>query len=177
MPTSALILSLAIIAGVLFSDLGRKAVTHRRLMRPLIIVGVAGATYLSALATSGTGLAIEIAGAAVGAVLGLGVGALMRVRRDERDGGVLTQAGFGYAAVWVTVIGARLAFIYGSTHWFAHSLGSWMLANQVTEAALTDALVLMALAMTGARTLSLIVRSRAASTGTAGGHTGLPSIG
>ncbi len=176
MPTSAIILSLAILAGVLLSDLGRKTITRHRLRRPLIIAGAAGATYLSALATSGTGLAIEIAGTAVGAILGLGAGALMRVQRDQRDGSILTEAGVGYALVWVIVIGARLAFIYGSGHWFAHPLGSWMHANAVTESALTDALVLMALAMTSARTLSLIVRSR----GAAAGHPGasaLPSIG
>jgi hypothetical protein len=171
MPTSAIILSLVILAGVLFSDLGRKAVTGRRIKRPLIIAGIAGAAYLSAFATSGTGLAIEIAGAAVGAILGLGVAALMRVEHDQRDGSIVTRAGFGYGLVWVIVIATRLAFIYGTTHWFSHSLGSWMYTNQVTESALTDALVLMALAMTSARTLSLIVRSRSAGAAT------VPSIG
>ena len=69
MPTSALILSAAILAGVFLSDLGVRAVTRKRLILPLVIAGVAGASYLTAFATSGSGLAIEIAGVGAGAAL------------------------------------------------------------------------------------------------------------
>jgi len=37
MPTSALILTVAILFGVIASDIGRRAVTTRRLVRPLLI--------------------------------------------------------------------------------------------------------------------------------------------
>lgn len=164
MPTSALILSLAILIGVFLSDLGRRAVTTHRLLRPLIIVGAAGATYLSAFATSGAGLALELAGAGVGVALGLLAASLMRVEHDPNDGQAFTRAGIGYALIWVGVIGARLAFIYGTNRWFSASLGRWMHTNQITTAALTDALILMALAMTTARTLSLAARRRTPST-------------
>ena len=59
------------------------------------------------------------------------------------------------------MIGARLAFIYGTNHWFHASLASWLQTHHITGDALTDALVLMALAMTVARTLSLVARGRA----------------
>jgi hypothetical protein len=62
--------------------------------------------------------------------------------------------------IWIAAVGSRLAFIYGSEHVFSASLGSWMGAHHVTTAALTNGLVLMALAMTVARTLSLIARAR-----------------
>ncbi|MGH2865682.1 MAG: hypothetical protein ACRDJX_10605 [Solirubrobacteraceae bacterium] len=159
MPTSALILSAVILAAVLVSDLGRRAVTHSRLRRPLLIAGIAGSMYLSAFATNGDGLAIELAGAGVGAVLGLLAGSLMRVEHDH-DGQAFTRAGASYALIWIAVIGTRLVFIYGSEHLFSASLGGWMSAHHVTTAALTDSLVLMALAMAVARTLSLISRAR-----------------
>jgi hypothetical protein len=89
----------------------------------------------------------------------------MRVEPNKSDGQVITDTGIVYAATWIIVVGARLAFIYGTGHWFSASLDSWMFAHHVTAAALTDALVLMALAMTVARTLSLIVRSRIAIVG------------
>jgi hypothetical protein len=159
MPTSALILSAAILVGVLTSDLGRRAVTRSRLRRPLLVAGIAGSMYLSAFATRGDGLAIELAGAGVGAALGLLAGSLMRVEHDG-DGRSFTRAGAGYAVIWIAVVGARLAFIYGSEHLFSASLGSWMNAHHITTAALTDGLVLMALAMTVARTLGLLARAR-----------------
>jgi hypothetical protein len=160
MPTSALILTAVILAGVFLSDLGRRAVSRRRLQRPLIIAGVAGSMYLTALATSGAGLALELAGAGVGAALGLLAAALMRVEHDGDSGDVFTRAGIGYAAIWIATATVRLAFIYGSEHWFSSSLDSWMLAHHLTAAVLTNALVIEALAMTSARTVSLYVRSR-----------------
>jgi hypothetical protein len=160
MPTSALILSAAILIGVFISDLGRRKVGIHRLLRPLLIAGSAGALYLTGFATGGAGLAIELAGIGAGAALGLLVARLMRVESDPCSGVTVSQAGAGYALLWTAVVGARLAFIYGSQHWFSAELGSWMLAHHVSADALTDALVLMALAMTTTRTLSLLIRSR-----------------
>jgi hypothetical protein len=162
MPTSALILSAAILAGVLSADLGRKAVTAHRLSRPLIVAGVVGVAFLSAFATSGTGLALELAAAGTGAALGLLVAAFMHVEHDRDNGAAFTNAGAPYALLWVAVVGARLTFIYGSEHWFSGSLNSWMVAHHVGVNALTDALILLALSMTVARTLSLFVRVRGA---------------
>ncbi len=161
MPTSALILSAAILVGVFISDLGRRTVTIHRLLRPLLIAGSAGALYLTGFASGGAGLALELAGAGTGAALGLLVAGLMRIEKSPQDGAAVSQAGAGYALLWIVAVGARLAFIYGSQHWFSAGLGSWMLAHHVTADALTDALVLMALAMTTTRTLSLLIRSRA----------------
>lgn len=160
MPTSAVILTAVILTGVILSDLGRRAVTTHRVLRPLIIAGVAGALYLSALATSGAGLAIELAGVATGALLGLFAARFMRVEHDSASGETYTRAGLPYLLVWVLTAAARLAFIYGTNHWFSASLDSWMLAHHITAAALTDALVLEALAMAIARTISLFVRGR-----------------
>lgn len=169
MPTNAIVLSAVILIGVLLSDLGRRAVTTHRLRRPLLIAGGAGAMYLSAFATNGAGLAVELAGAGVGALLGLLAASFMRVEHDPSNDTVLTRAGAGYALIWIATVATRLAFIYGSTHWFSASLDRWMLANHITAAALTNGLILMALAMTTARTISLLARSHVSANGGLGG--------
>ena len=84
----------------------------------------------------------------------------MQVEHDPNTGKAFTRAGIGYALIWIATIAARLTFIYGSSHWYSASLDSWMLAHHITADALTDALVLMALAMTVTRTLSLLIRRR-----------------
>jgi hypothetical protein len=165
MPTSALILTAVILAGVFLSDIGHRSVSGRRLRRPLIIAGVVGSIYLTALATSGAGLALELAGVGTGAALGLLAASFMRVDHDPGSGEVFTRAGVGYALIWIATAAARLAFIYGTQHWFSASLHSWMMAHHITADVLTNALVLEALAMTIARTISLFARSRPGVTG------------
>ncbi len=168
MPTSAVILTVAILVGVFASDLGRRAITTHRLVRPLMIAAGAGAAYLTAFATSGAGLAIELAGAGTGILLGLVAGGLMSIERDGQTGETFSRAGIGYVAIWTAAAAGRLAFIYGSQHWFSGSLDTWMLAHHVTTDALTDALILVALAMTTTRTLSLVARSQAGTNGRPG---------
>ena len=68
------------------------------------------------------------------------------------------------------VIGARAAFSYGSVHWFGPQLVHWMASNAVTVDALTDALLLMALAMTLTRTLGLVGRAARLPARTAAPH-------
>lgn len=159
MSTSVWIINIAVLAAVLHADLGRKQVTVRRLLRPALIAVVIVPMFVKHVATSGTGLTLEIAGAGAGLLLGLVAAALLPVRRDPAGGAVESHAGVLYAGLWTVVIGGRLAFAYGSEHWFGPSLGHWMYANRVTADALTDALVFMAIAMLVARTGGLAARA------------------
>ena len=69
------------------------------------------------------------------------------------------------AALWTTVIGARLTFSYGANHWYTDQLGRWMYENQVTVDALTDTLIVMAIAMMLGRTGALAVKRGGTGTG------------
>jgi hypothetical protein len=159
MSTSVWIINIAVLAAVLHADLGRKQVTVRRLLRPALIAAVIVPMFVKHVAASGHGLTLEIVGAGTGLLLGLVAAALLPVRRDPATGTVDSHAGFLYAGLWTAVIGARLAFAYGSEHWFGPSLGHWMSTNHVTADALTDALVFMAIAMLVARTGGLAARA------------------
>ena len=71
----------------------------------------------------------------------------------------VTAAGWPYAAFWTVIVGARAAFSYGAAHWFTASLVAWGADHQVTEAALTDGLIFMAVTMVIVRTAGLAVRA------------------
>jgi hypothetical protein len=107
------------------------------------------------------GLYLELAGTAAGILLGLLATGLMTVYRSPKTGRPVSRAGFGYAILWIIIIGARSAFSYGSAHWFGPQLSTWMAAHHVVSAAITDTLLLMALAMLLTRTLGLAARARA----------------
>ena len=83
----------------------------------------------------------------------------MRVYPSQLTGRPVSRAGYGYAALWTLVIAARAAFSYGSEHWFPSQLVNFCIAHQVTVAAITDALVFMAVAMLLTRTLGLAARA------------------
>jgi hypothetical protein len=152
MSANVWIVNLVVLAAVLAADLGTREITRRRVVRPLIISGIVVAMFVKSPQTSGAGLAIEAGGLAAGLALGaIGSRAFMVIRRDEGSNTATSIAGFGYAAFWVLVIGARLLFTYGANHWFSYSLGQWLAANQITVAGLTDALILLAIGLVLAR--------------------------
>ena len=160
--TQAEIINVVVLVAVLQADLGsRRRITVHRLLRPILLAALIVPLFLQEITAHGTGLTVEIAGAAAGAVGGLIALALMRVSYHPGTGKTVSSAGWGYAALWVVVIGARAAFSYGSTHWFSDRLGRWMIENAVSPAAITDALIFMAVAMLLTRTIGLAIRSHA----------------
>src|ERR1700721_1762934 len=94
----------------------------------------------------GTRLPLEIGGGVAGVLLGLTAASMMSIRRQPETGKLVTRAGAPYAALWIAVIAARSCFSIGATHWFNHSLATWMTNHQVSGAAITDTLIIMAVA-------------------------------
>ena len=157
---NALLINGLVLAVVLEADLGRhRKIGWFRVARPIVTAALIVPFYLEGVARHGTGLVLEAAATVAGLLLGLLAGRFMTVHRNPRTGRAASRAGVAYAALWTVVIGARVAFSYGSSHWFGPQLDRWMTTNSVTTAAITDSLIFMAIAMLVARTLSLGVRA------------------
>jgi hypothetical protein len=157
---SAMVVNAVVLAAVLEADVGsHRKVGWFRIARPLLMAAGIVPLYLKAFATHGAGLGLELGGAAAGLAAGLAAARLTRVYRSSRTAKPVSRAGAAYAALWICVIGARAAFSYGSVHWFSAPLGHWMASHDVSVAAITDALIVMAVAMLLARTLGLAVRA------------------
>ena len=160
MSASQLALNGALLVFVLGTNLGTRAVTRNRLLLPVVLVAVAGWFFLQDLSTSGGDARLELAGALIGVGLGLLAGALMPVGRDDA-GRVVTRAGIGYAALWIAVIGGRIAFAYSATGWASGPVGEFSMSQQITGAAAwTAAFVLMALTIVLTRVAVTAARAR-----------------
>ncbi len=89
MPTDVLIANIAVLFAVI----------------PLFVVHPA---------TAGHGEVLEIALAALGALLGIAAAAgLMKISFDASSAQAVSTAGVAYGVFWAVVIGARLLFILG----------------------------------------------------------------
>jgi hypothetical protein len=152
-------LNAGLLIYILGSNLGTRRLTRARLVLPLLLVAVAAWAFLRNVPTMGNDVRLELVGVGAGAVLGVIAGLLVGVRR-QATGSLVTQAGAWYAALWIVVIGGRVAFAYGAEHWFPMQIGRFSMTHQITGAdAWTAAFVLMALVMVVSRVVVTAVRS------------------
>ncbi len=153
MSTAQWILNCTLLGWVLTRNLGTKPLTRSSFMVPAAVVAVCAYAFLRDVPTVGHDVQLELLGTTSGAVLGLVAAALTQVR--QVGGRVVVTAGVAFAALWVAVIGGRVAFAEWATHTGARTIGEFSMRHQITGAdAWTAAFVLMALAMVLTRYLA-----------------------
>ncbi len=146
MNTAQWLLNLALLGWVLVRNVGTHRVTPTMFVVPAVVVTTVAAAYLRHVPTLGHDGTLELVGAAAGVLLGALAAALTTVGR--RGGELVVSAGLSFAALWVVVIGGRIAFAEWATHSGARAVGEFSVRHQITGAdAWTAAFVLLAVAM------------------------------
>ena len=161
MNTTQWLLNIGLLVFVLGTNLGTRPVTRTRIILPVLIAVVAGMLFLGNVPVRGNDVALDYIGGGIGVALGILAGLFMRI---ERTGTFRTvsKAGTSYAAVWILVIGGRVAFAQSADGWAAQAVRQFSIDNHITGAdAWTAAFIIMALAMVASRVATTIVRAQA----------------
>jgi hypothetical protein len=156
MSTTTYILDIALILVVLL-QIKEKKITVKTLVRPLIILGVAVASYFHTLPTAGNDLLLILAVSGIGAAIGIasGLSAIMR----DRDGEITIRAGWVSGFFWVLGMGARFAFAFWSTHGGISAITTFSVNNHISGGQVwTDALLGMAICEVALRTAIVAYR-------------------
>ncbi len=156
MSTTQWILNVGLLGWVLLRNLGSKPVTRATVAVPLLIVAVAAGAFLTDIPTVGNDVPLDVLGAAAGAVFGVAATGFTRIRRA--GSGTVITAGAAFAALWITVIGGRIAFAQWATGPGGRAIAEFSMRHHISGAdAWTAAFVLMALTMVLARAASTMV--------------------
>jgi hypothetical protein len=159
MSTTDYIIDSALVLLVLL-QIKERPFTNIQLIRPVVIVAIAVASYLHGIPTAGNDLLLVGVLALIGAIIGIASGQTMIMRIDP-NGTLLSRAGWTSAFFWVLGMGARFAFIFWSTHSGAHSIAHFSAQHSITSGeAWTAALLAMAVFEVLGRTLWLARRRR-----------------
>ncbi len=148
----------SILVLLVLVQIKERPLTTRELVRPLILVGVAVATYLNGVPTAGNDLVLAAAFVSLGATIGVASGLSAKLRLAA-DGTVLARARWLSGFFWVLGMGSRFGFLIWIHNGGAHTIANFSAHHSITSAeAWTVALLAMAVAEVVGRTLALAIR-------------------
>jgi hypothetical protein len=157
MTFSDYLIDLALVLLVLL-QLKARPLTTRTLVRPVVILGVAVASYFNGIPTAGNDLVLVGALALLGGVIGVLSGKTVMMWRGD-DGQVLARAGWASAVYWVLGMGSRFAFLIWINNGGHAAVASFSASHSITSGqAWTAALLAMAVFEVLGRTAVLALR-------------------
>jgi hypothetical protein len=159
MSTSTYIIDSALVLLVLL-QIRERTLSTRELVRPLIILAVAVASYLHGIPTNGNDLLLVGVLALIGGLIGIASGVTVIMRRRP-DGTTTFRSGWQSGIFWVLGMGSRFGFSYWASHGGIHAIANFSATHHITGGeAWTAALLAMAVFEVCGRTLVMALRWR-----------------
>jgi hypothetical protein len=163
MTTTDYLIDSALILLVLL-QIKERPLTTRQLLRPVIVVGIAVASYLHGVPTAGNDLVLASVLVLLGGAIGVASGKTMIMRRGQA-GEALARSGWLSGFFWVLGMGSRMAFLVWISHGGSSTIAQFSSQHSITSSeAWTVALLGMAVAEVLGRTAVMALRSQSALT-------------
>ena len=123
MNTNSAYLINAILVLLVVRQIREHRLDLRILAVPVLAVGAAAILFLHSVPVRGNDIPLELICVSAGAVMG-GLAGLATYLRRGSDGRGLGRAGWLAASLWITGVGARMAFVFVATHGAGPAMGS-----------------------------------------------------
>jgi hypothetical protein len=157
-PTDYLLDSTLVLLVLL--QIKERPLTTKAIVRPIVIVAIAVASYFHSVPTAGNDLVLISILGLTGLTIGVASGVAIRMRGGAH-GEILARAGWASAFFWVLGMGSRFAFLVWISHGGASTIASFSASHSITSgAAWTDALLGMAVLEVLGRSLIMALRRR-----------------
>ncbi len=157
MTTSTYIIDSALVLLVLL-QIRERTLTNRQLIRPLVILGIAVASYLKGIPTQGNDLVLLGVLAVIGGLIGIASGVTV-IMHHRPDGTTTFRSGWLSGVFWVLGMGSRFAFAWWASHGGVTPIATFSAAHHITSGeAWTAALLAMAVFEVCGRTLIMALR-------------------
>jgi hypothetical protein len=159
MTTTDYLIDSALILLVLL-QIKERPLTTRQLLRPVVVLGIAVASYLHGIPTTGNDLVLASVFILLGGAIGVASGKTVIMRRGA-TGEALARSGWLSGFFWVLGMGSRMAFLVWIDHGGSTTIAHFSAQHSITSGeAWTVALLGMAAAEVLGRTAVLALRSR-----------------
>src|SRR5215472_69057 len=132
MNTTSMYVISAILVLMVIRQIREHPLDFRSLAVPVLAVGAAAALFLHSVPGGGNDIALELACVAAGATMGAVAGLAYKLRRGS-DGRALGRAGWLAASLWITGVGARMAFAIAATNGAGPAITRFSIAHQITS--------------------------------------------
>jgi hypothetical protein len=137
-----------------------RPLTTRQMLRPLVILGIAIASYLHGIPTAGNDLVLAGVLILLGGAIGVASGRTVILRRGPA-GETLIRAGWVSGFFWVLGMGSRMALLVWISNGGSSTIARFSTEHSITSSeAWTVAFLGMAAAEVLGRTAVLALRSR-----------------
>ena len=160
MTTATMYVINAILVLMVIRQIREHPLDLRSLAGPVLAVGAAAVLFLRSVPTGGNDMLLYTVCVAAGATMGALGGLTTHLRRDGA-GRALARAGWLAAGLWITGVGARMAFAIAASNGAGPAITRFTIAHQIEgKTAWVAALIMMALADVLTRLIVIYVRGR-----------------
>ncbi|MGL4452824.1 MAG: hypothetical protein ACRCTZ_16785 [Sarcina sp.] len=149
------IMILALLAMVVFRQMGERKFTIRTIIIQIAILGYFTYTYVKEIPIGGINTEILVGSVVVGVVFGILM--LMSTKRYRKDGQNFVKSGVPYLVLWIVGLGSKVVLVEYITKWEPMKAGMFIMQHHINPNVIGPAFMFFTIAMILVRTIGIYV--------------------